>query len=243
LKRKQRALKHCEALGIQVVPIMTLTRGVNDDEVGELLDMAVQSQRAIHKVMIHPAMYSGRYTNPRVVERMTVADVARLVSEQTGGLFRSEDFGPIPCSDPNCFSLAVALRTPQGLIPISRYFPRYATWADPGNAEVIGAVTDTFDAVEDLEGVIRWALASGALDQLDDEALDLLLDEIAAWQEGHSVEGAWRGLLVIGVKPFMDAWTYDQDRIDKCCVHIIAKDGTPVSFCEYNAIRRPRGDR
>ena len=48
-------------------------------------------------------------------------------------------------------------------------------------------------------------------------------------------------MFAIGVKPFMDAHTYDQDRIDKCCVHIIARDGTPVSFCEYNAIHRPTG--
>jgi uncharacterized radical SAM superfamily Fe-S cluster-containing enzyme len=39
----------------------------------------------------------------------------------------------------------------------------------------------------------------------------------------------------------MDAYTYDQDRIDKCCVHIVARDGTPVSFCEYNAVNRPLG--
>ena len=38
----------------------------------------------------------------------------------------------------------------------------------------------------------------------------------------------------------MDAWTYDQDRIDRCCVHILDRNGNPVSFCEFNAINRPR---
>jgi uncharacterized radical SAM superfamily Fe-S cluster-containing enzyme len=37
----------------------------------------------------------------------------------------------------------------------------------------------------------------------------------------------------------MDAHTYDQDRIDGCCVHILDENGTPVSFCEFNAINRP----
>lgn len=40
------------------------------------------------------------------------------------------------------------------------------------------------------------------------------------------------------VKPFMDAYTYDQDRIDECCVHIIERDGQGVSFCEHNVLRR-----
>ena len=47
-------------------------------------------------------------------------------------------------------------------------------------------------------------------------------------------------VLTISIKPFMDAWTYDQDRIDACCVHILDPEGNPVSFCEYNAVNRPR---
>ncbi len=220
---------------------MTLTRGVNDHEVGALLEMASASPRSIRKVMIHPAMYSGRYQNPRRVDRLTVADVARTVSEQTGGVFIPEDFGPIPCSDPNCFSLAVALRTPKGLLPISRYFPKYGDWTKDGNAELIGTLTDTFDGATDLHSMVQWALSTGALAHLEEEALDALLDEVVAWVDAGSDPDSWGGLFVIGVKPFMDAWTYDQDRIDKCCVHIIAKDGTPVSFCEYNALWRPTG--
>ena len=50
----------------------------------------------------------------------------------------------------------------------------------------------------------------------------------------------WDKLLTISIKPFMDAYTYDQDRIDQCCVHILDKQGNPVSFCEFNAINRPQ---
>ena len=45
----------------------------------------------------------------------------------------------------------------------------------------------------------------------------------------------------IFIKPFMDAHTYDQDRVDKCCVHVVDRSGAPVSLCEYNTLRRPRG--
>ena len=31
----------------------------------------------------------------------------------------------------------------------------------------------------------------------------------------------------------MDAWTYDQDRIDRCCTHVIRPDGKLDSFCRY----------
>ena len=52
----------------------------------------------------------------------------------------------------------------------------------------------------------------------------------------------YKNFIMIGIKPFMDAHTFDQDRIDRCCVHIVDRSGNPVSFCEYNAINRPRGN-
>lgn len=37
----------------------------------------------------------------------------------------------------------------------------------------------------------------------------------------------------IMIKPFMDAWTWDEDRIDRCCTHVIRPDGKLDSFCRY----------
>src|SRR5262245_17384345 len=45
----------------------------------------------------------------------------------------------------------------------------------------------------------------------------------------------------IVIKPFMDRFNYDQDRISNCCHHILDTNGNLVSFCEYNALLR-RGD-
>ena len=237
---KLKALSHCEDLGLNTVPVMTYTQGINDDELGSVLRVALEHPRAVQKIMIQPAMYSGRYQNPREVRRATVGDVAHAVEAQSDGVFLAEDFGPIPCSDPNCFSMAVALRTPDGgLVPVSRYFPRYASWSQPENIDMIGSVSDTFDSPEQLSSALQWAMSSGALQALDEAALDTLLDQVMRWQQAP--DEPFGGLFAIGIKPFMDAYTYDQDRIDKCCVHIIGQDGEPVSFCEYNALNRPQG--
>ncbi len=47
-------------------------------------------------------------------------------------------------------------------------------------------------------------------------------------------------VLRIVVKPFMDAHTYDQDRVDECCVHVIQPGGQAVSFCRFNTLLRGR---
>ncbi|MEM6929655.1 MAG: radical SAM protein, partial [Myxococcota bacterium] len=164
---KREALANCEAVGLDTVPVVTLTKGVNDDELGDILKLALAHPRAVQKIMIQPAMYSGRYDNPRLVERITVADVARRIAEQTGGQWTEADFGPIPCSDPNCFSMAVALRTANGLLPVSRFFPRYATWSDDGNIGMISSVSDTFDDPGQLSSSMRsWSKVQASMNGL-----------------------------------------------------------------------------
>jgi uncharacterized radical SAM superfamily Fe-S cluster-containing enzyme len=240
LSSKRKTLENCQAHGISVHPVMTLTRGVNAHEVGSFVQLAVDRPE-LKNVVIQPAMYSGRYDNPRRQDRITLADTVDLICDQFG-VFSPEDFMPIPCSDPNCFGMAVALRTGQGLLPVSRLFPGYETWNSEEAKDLIAKFTDTINGPAAVSEAVRWATSDNRLDEvlqnLDEEEIEGLLD---AMMETHaSGKNLWDRVLTISIKPFMDAWTYDQDRIDRCCVHILDKDGNPVSFCEFNAINRPR---
>jgi len=227
LDLKRRALANLAEVGLFALPVMTLTRGVNDTEVGAVVRMMLDAHPRMNTVMLQPAFYSGRYENERAAKRLTLAEVTHMVEEQTDGLFAAEDFRPIPCSHPNCFALAVGLVRDGRVTPLSRYFPRFETWEEPGVAEFVSRLGDQMP---------QHMLETMADDETLDELLDLLAsdtDEID-WSD-------YRNFVLIGIKPFMDAHTYDQDRIDRCCVHIVDRAGEPVSLCEYNAIRRPRG--
>jgi uncharacterized radical SAM superfamily Fe-S cluster-containing enzyme len=218
---------------------MTLTRDINEHEVGDFIRLA-REYPEIRNVVLQPAMYSGRYDNPRRQDRITLADTVNMVCEQFG-VFSPEDFMPIPCSDPNCFGMAVALRTADGLVPLSRYFPRYESWTDSDAEDLISGFTDTINGPAAISAAIQWATSddrvSRMLENLEEAELDELLD--ALMSAGSDAREIWGRVLTISIKPFMDAWTYDQDRIDACCVHILDRDGNPVSFCEFNAVNRP----
>ena len=76
-----------------------------------------------------------------------------------------------------------------------------------------------------------------------EDHLDQISDRIA-FDMNHANQccgGGWNvdDFFRIVIKPFMDAYTYDQDRIDECCVHVIRPGGRAVSFCKYNTIERP----
>jgi uncharacterized radical SAM superfamily Fe-S cluster-containing enzyme len=238
---KRRALENCHDLGISVHPVMTLTKAINDHEVGEFINLAVEYPD-IKNVVIQPAMYSGRYDNPRRVDRLTLEETIGLVCDQSE-IFSTGDFTPIPCSDPNCFSFAVAMRSTNGLTPISRYFPPYRDWGSDGNRDMLARMSDTINGPEAIGEIINWAVSGDQLSALDDTEVDRLLESVIEWQSQADrpfAQAMWDSLLTVSIKPFMDAYTYDQDRIDQCCVHILDPDGQPVSFCEYNAVNRPR---
>ena len=244
---KRKALENCHNAGISVHPVMTLTRGINDHEVGDFVRLAVESPW-LKNVVIQPAMYSGRYENPRRVDRLTLADAVQAVCEQFG-VFSPEDFMPIPCSDPNCFGMAMALRSGTGLVPISRYFPAYDSWSGEQERKLIDKITDTINGPAAIREAVRWISseqnAAALFSQLDEAEIDALLDALDGLGPGGLGDPAvgeslWENLLTISIKPFMDAFTYDQDRVDRCCVHILDRNGQPVSFCEFNAIQRVR---
>jgi uncharacterized radical SAM superfamily Fe-S cluster-containing enzyme len=47
-----------------------------------------------------------------------------------------------------------------------------------------------------------------------------------------------RDVFGVVVKPFMDRYSYDQDRVSACCHHVLDTHGRLESFCEYNARHR-----
>ncbi|MFM8872789.1 MAG: radical SAM protein, partial [Phycisphaerales bacterium] len=102
---------------------------------------------------------------------------------------RVADFTPLPCGDPNCHTIAYVLRTPGGPVGLSRLIdvPTYAGF---------------------LQNRVNYDLEDLARCGCETEPLGELLKALELRPE-HPFR--------IFIKPFMDAWTFDQDRIDRCC--------------------------
>ena len=224
---KRRAIDNLLRTGLFVVPVMTVTRDINLSEIGDVIRMVRDYHPKMNAVMLQPAFYAGRYENDKIGPHLTMAEIAHEVVAQTDGLFSLEDFGPIPCSNPNCFAMAVALVRANRIIPVSRYFPRFETWSAPEVAPRVAPLRDRLPAA---------MLAAVA----ESDTLDLLLDLLSESDDSTNW-ASYRDFFVVGIKPFMDAQSYDQHRVDACCVHVVDRAGAPVSLCEYNVLRRPRG--
>src|SRR5439155_25740019 len=137
--------------------------------------------------------------------RLNTADIILAAVGQSGGRLRFEDFTPLPCGDPNCATIGYLLKANGRTYSISDFMD--------------------FTRVQDfLHDKVRYRLEDLMKCGCESEPLGQLLKKFEM-DETNPVR--------LFIKPFMDAWTWDQDRIDRCCTHVIRPDRKLDSFCRY----------
>jgi uncharacterized radical SAM superfamily Fe-S cluster-containing enzyme len=204
-----------DRLGVAMQLTMTLSRGVNDGELGDVVDVAL-AHSMVKLVALQPATWSGRYElDVDPMERLTLSDCAAAVLARANVRMKAEDFVPIPCSHPNCGWLTVFLRRFGMVHNVVKYVD-----LDKAMNDVAYKTMLSTDEMREVLGT-------------DDRTV---LSKVAGWIGGRVVKST--DMFSIAIKPFMDKHGYDQDRIANCCHHITDTRGGLRSFCEYNAIGR-----
>jgi uncharacterized radical SAM superfamily Fe-S cluster-containing enzyme len=202
---RRRAIERCNALNIPITLAMTVTPQ-NLAHLWEAVEFGLKYPN-IRGVAFQPMFTSGR-TPERTATRLNTADIILAAVEQAAGRLRFEDFTPLPCGDPNCATIGYLLKTPDGTTRSVSEFIDFA--------QVQGFLRDK----------IRYRLEDLLQCGCESEPLGALLKEFEL-DERHTFR--------LFIKPFMDAWTWDEDRIDRCCTHVIRPDGQLDSFCRYYA--------
>lgn len=208
---RERLLQKLDHLGVPMQLTMTLAGGVSEREIAWVVRQGV-SHRNVRLVAMLPAMFSGRYDLAHdPLDRMTLSDVAKGVAAGLSSHVWEEDFLPIPCSHPNCGWTTLFARRFGLLFNIARHVDLDA---------VMNEVA--YKTVLDKSGVQNM-IGSG---------------ERRWWRKLMARIGRRlvrpRDVFGIVIKPFMDRYTYDQDRVSACCHHLLDTHGRLVSFCEYN---------
>ena len=137
--------------------------------------------------------------------RLNTADVILAAVGQSGGKLRFEDFTPLPCGDPNCAAIGYLLKV-------------------NGQVRSVSDFIDFTSVQGFLKDKVRYRLEDLMKCGCESEPLGELLKKFEL-DETHTFR--------LFIKPFMDAWTWDEDRIDRCCTHVIRPDGKLDSFCRY----------
>ncbi|MEP4079082.1 radical SAM protein [Haloferula sp.] len=200
---KQVAMERCQIIGLPVTLAMT----VNEHNLSTLWDTIEWGigHDNCRGVSFQPMFLSGRSPTTEPQHHLNTADIILGSVEQSAGRLKFDDFTPLPCGDPNCATIGYLLKTPEGIRSISDFIDF---------AEVQGFLKDK----------VHYRIEDLAQCGCDNTALGDILKQF---------EFRERDTFRLFIKPFMDAWTWDEDRIDRCCTHVIRPDGKLDSFCRY----------
>jgi hypothetical protein len=212
---REKAIRKCEAMGLPVTLAMTVTPE-NLPNIWETIEYGLGFAN-VRGVAFQPKFMSGRTGAEPIQnhggngvlkappERLNTADVILAAVGQSAGKLRFEDFTPLPCGDPNCATIGYLLKTPLGVRSVSDFID--------------------FTAMQGfLHDKINYSIEDLSRCGCENQPLAEML---------HAFELKESDTFRLFIKPFMDAWTWDQDRIDRCCTHVIRPDGQLDSFCRY----------
>src|SRR3954471_5136126 len=104
------ALERLNEHNISTTLVVTLKKGLNDSEIGEIIEFALK-QRCVRGVTFQPVQHAGRADNfDPATDRLTLAEVRQQILKQTS-VFKPNDVIPVPCH-PDCLAMAYALKLP-----------------------------------------------------------------------------------------------------------------------------------
>ncbi len=228
---RQEALDKLNALNLSTTLVMTVKRGVNDEEIGEVIRFAAQ-QRCVRGVTLQPVQDAGRVeAYDAAKHRLTVSEIRRRIVDQSG-LFSAEDVVPVPCN-PDTLAMAYALRvdgTDDGALqPLTRFL-------DPRTLVEAASNTIVFEHDASLKSQVFKLFSTNHSPESQASCLsDLMccLPKIAA-PSALDYTKVFRVLIV----QFMDARGLDIRALKKSCIHMAQPDGRMIPFESHNIFYR-----
>ena len=223
---RKKALENLNELNLSTTLVVTLQKGLNDDEMGEIIAFALK-QKCVRGVTFQPTQIAGRLENFDSNEhRITLTEVRRKILEQSP-IFESSDLIPVPCN-PDALVMGYALKLEDQVYPLTRYL-------NPEDLLDNSKNTIVYEQDEQLHTHMLNLFSTGnSVEKAQEELHSILccLPGIDAPNMGYD------NLFRIIIMQFIDAHNFDVRAVKKSCVHIVNKDEKIIPFETMNLFYR-----
>src|SRR5438309_704019 len=96
---KLKAIENLHKAGVEIVPVVTIVNGINNEQVGRIIKFALDNPKTIGFLSCQPVSFTGRdeaiTDERRIAQRYTLSHLAHDVKNQTGLGEPSRDWFPI----------------------------------------------------------------------------------------------------------------------------------------------------
>ncbi|UZR99279.1 radical SAM protein [Chondrinema litorale] len=226
LKIREQALQHLNELNLSTTLVVTLQKGLNDDEIGKTIDFALK-QKCVRGVTFQPTQIAGRLDNfDAQTDRITLTEVRRKILEQTK-VFNQDDIIPVPCN-PDALAMGYALKLRGMVLPLTRYI-------NPADLLDNSKNTIVYEQDEHLRNKMFELFSTGTSSEAASEGLHSIL---CCLPKIEAPSLSYDNLFRVIIMQFVDAYNFDVRSIKKSCVHIVNKDNKIIPFETMNLFYR-----
>ena len=256
LQTKMKALENLRKIGHEsTVLVVTLVKGVNDDQLGDIIRFAANNFDIIRCVNVQPVSITGRIDRKKLKEyRITIPDFMRLVEEQTEGQITRNDFYPVPSVVPFARAMAALKGKPYPEFTMHEHCGMATfVFVEDGKLIPITRYADVDAFMAEMDEVTQLALAGkktrakmkmiASLRHLKMRVLSSLLSGIIKEGSYSALGQLMRRVIMVGAMHFMDGYNFDLERVERCGIHYAVPDGRIIPFCTMNTIHRQEIER
>jgi uncharacterized radical SAM superfamily Fe-S cluster-containing enzyme len=229
---RRRALDHLNEFNVSTTLVVTLKKGLNDGEIGEIIDFALK-QRCVRGVTLQPVQIAGRVEGfDPARDRLTLGEVRQNILQQSS-VFKPADVVPVPCH-PDCLAMAYALKLDGQVIPLTSMIDPKVLLSGQGNTIVYERDPRVREQIFKLFSTSASPASSAA-------SLKQLLCCLPLVEAPASI--GYQNIFRIIIMQFLDAYNFDVRSVKKTCVHIVHPDGRIIPFDTYNLFYRDQKEQ
>ena len=225
---------------------MTIMKGLNENAVKDGLDLLFSHDNIV-SLMIQPAAFVGRGAGlKKDYSRISIPEIIDKLELHGKLRVGRRHFIPLPCSHPQCFSLAYYLKLNSGaFISITDFTDIAGSLDAMSNRVVFGLDPSEHSKLKEMIYDL-WSGPAAMVPESEQvlKTLKNILQSFPSSQQGCNCFNPRKafGMMERRVKSvfihaFQDADTFDLERARRCCHAYPQSDGTLVPACVRNVMR------
>lgn len=223
----RRALDRLNRYNLSTTLVVTLKKGLNDEEIGEIVEFALQ-QPCVRGVTFQPIQSAGRVENfDPARDRLTLGEVRQQILKQCSWLSPA-DMIPVPCH-PDCLAMAYALKINGQAVPLTSLI-------DPKVLLQHGSNTIVYEQDPAVKDHVFKLFSTSHSPQSSALSLKQLLCCLPLVEVPDSI--GYENVFRILIMQFLDPFNFDVRSVKKSCVHIVHPDGRIIPFDTFNMFYR-----
>jgi 7,8-dihydro-6-hydroxymethylpterin dimethyltransferase len=260
LQSKFKAIEVCRKLDMEVILVTTLINGFNDQEVGKIIKFAAANSDIIRGLIFQPIAFTGRATDNPFQDGWRDWRFAEQVEAQTGGEIAKTDLFPMSVMSSPIKIMRKFMKKPWPLFSCSPHCG-IVNWVYVSKSGKMIPINHFVNFGKFFRGILKTAqnvkdqsklslLATLFMSSTVSMNMLLVTREVGiftlmkailkmfASPSYQSLGPIRRRIFLLGCMAFMDRYTFDVNRVQRCVVHYVTPNLKVIPFCAYNNIHR-----